>query len=127
VKEPRRAALGLLHSLPELHPELMLHRQPKVAGAFSAAELATLCSMLERGVNSPLWSSAGRLFDAVASLVGLRQQVRFEGQAAMELEFALEGVETDEAYAIKLLDRESNQTEINATPVLLDWSPMIKR
>ena len=51
--------------------------------------------MLQRGFNSPLTSSVGRLFDAVASLANLRQQMRFEGQAAMELEFALDGIETD--------------------------------
>jgi hydrogenase maturation protein HypF len=42
---------------------------------------------LSRGINSPLTSSAGRIFDAVASLIGLRQKIGFEGQAAMELEF----------------------------------------
>ena len=46
--------------------------------------------MLAKKVNSPLTSSVGRLFDAVASMVNLRQQIRFEGQAAMELEFALD-------------------------------------
>ena len=45
--------------------------------------------MLQRQFNSPLTSSVGRLFDVVASLVNLRQQMRFEGQAAMELEFAI--------------------------------------
>ena len=53
--------------------------------------------MLAKKLNSPVTSSMGRLFDAVASLINLRQQIRFEGQAAMELEFALDGIETEEA------------------------------
>ena len=72
---------------------------PPVA-AFSKAELAALKTMLDEKLNSPVTSSMGRLFDAVASLIGLRQQMRFEGQAAMELEFALDGIETDEAYSL---------------------------
>jgi hydrogenase maturation protein HypF len=50
----------------------------------------------------------------VASLVGLRQISRFEGQAAMELEFALHGIETDEGYEFSL----SEET--------LDWGPMLR-
>ena len=43
--------------------------------------------MIARGINAPLTSSAGRLFDAVAALAGIRDRVSFEGQAAMQLEW----------------------------------------
>ncbi len=48
--------------------------------------LSTLASMIERKVNTPSTSSVGRLFDGVAALLGIRREVDFEGQAAMELE-----------------------------------------
>lgn len=51
--------------------------------------LATLDGMLAAGFNSPLSSSCGRLFDAVAAVIGLCQQVSYEGQAAIELEAAV--------------------------------------
>jgi hydrogenase maturation protein HypF len=56
--------------------------------------------MLERGVNSPLTSSVGRLFDAVSSIAGIARESRFEGQAAMLLERAIGDLDTSESYPL---------------------------
>jgi hydrogenase maturation protein HypF len=116
VKEPRRAALGLLHELGTAQTDVLLHLHHQLAGRFRPAERAALEMALMRSLNSPGCSSVGRLFDAVAALTGLRQESRFEGQAAMELEFVLDGIETDEHYDLHL---------VTGYAPTLDWSPMI--
>lgn len=94
VKEPRRSALGLLYAL--FGEDIPSDLPPMQS--FSASELQLLKIALRQGINAPLTSSAGRLFDAVAALIGLRQRSSFEGQAAMELEFAQISVKTDRCY-----------------------------
>jgi hydrogenase maturation protein HypF len=129
IKEPRRTALGFLfEGLGEAAFEMgdlaPLH-------ACSSAELTSFKRMLARQLNSPLTSSAGRLFDAVASLAGLRQRVRFEGQAAMELEFAIADVNTDGAYPLPVLESASSKSagtndSTTTRPALLDWSEFLR-
>ncbi|NIP95679.1 MAG: carbamoyltransferase HypF, partial [Akkermansiaceae bacterium] len=80
VREPRRTALGLLHEAGINAAETGL------AAAFSGEELKILGTVLHRGLNVPRTSSAGRLFDAVAALLGVRHRCSYEGQAAVELE-----------------------------------------
>jgi hydrogenase maturation protein HypF len=115
VKEPRRTGLGLLYEM--FGDAAFEMRDTKPILTFSAHELSVLQTMLTRGVNSPRTSSMGRLFDAVAAIVGLRYEIDFEGQAAMELEFAIGNFSTDEAYPLSVIER----------PVrILDWQPMIE-
>jgi len=135
VKEPRRAALALLW---ELYGEASLDMEelPPIR-ALPVGERRVLGQMLQRGLNTPSTTSAGRLFDGVAALLGLHQQVSFEGQAAMALEFAAEAGE-EGAYPV-LVGAQGNSAELSGTPgfpglpprspdppLLLDWRPLIE-
>jgi len=103
IQEPRRSALGLLHQA-ELEADF--------SHGFDEDELAVVRQALEKGVNAPLTSSVGRLFDGVAALLGLRQITSFEGQSAMALEFAAEG-RLGQSYPFE-------------TGTAIDWRPMLR-
>ena len=62
--------------------------------ALCSEERLVLHSQLTQGINSPLTSSMGRLFDAVSALIGICQQATYEGQAAIELENLADPAET---------------------------------
>ncbi len=113
VREPRRTALGVLYDA--LGGKAFSRYELFPIRSFAESELLVLRQMLEKGVHAPLTSSVGRLFDAVASLVGLRQKVRFEGQAAMELEFSLPA-DSEGAYPFQVEEQ---------APLIVDWRPMI--
>jgi len=81
ARAPWRAALGYLALDRHLEPAFALALDQVRSAERMIAELQA-----ERGLNSPWASSMGRLFDAAASVLGVRQHADFEGQAAMELE-----------------------------------------
>jgi hydrogenase maturation protein HypF len=76
-------------------------------------KLDLLLRVLERRVNSPLTSSCGRLFDAVAAIAGVRRTVSYEAQAAIELEMTIVSARSDDAYPFEFLP--NNGTAIIST------------
>jgi len=87
IKEPRRSALGLLFKLCD--GNWQEYKDLPSIKTFSPQELLILHRMIKQKINSPLTSSMGRLFDGIASLLGLCHQASFEGQAAMALEYKI--------------------------------------
>jgi len=88
--------------------------------AWSEQERSALDQMLAKGVHVPLTSSAGRLFDAASALLGLRMVNRFEGQAAMELEWKATGI-TAPPFPFSIVEPATP-----ALPLIVDWEPMIR-
>ncbi len=86
----------------------------------AAPTLRIVRAMLERRVNLPMTSSAGRLFDAVAALARVRDCVSFEGQAAMELEWLAANVAPDGAYPFDLLPAGDED------PLVIDTRPLVR-
>jgi len=97
AREPRRAALGVLQA------RFGADLDGLALQAFTAGERRTLLSAVERGINAPLTSSVGRLFDAVAALAGLCQRMSFEGQAALALQTAAEAAPPQAPYPLPLV------------------------
>jgi hydrogenase maturation protein HypF len=133
VREGRRTALALLY-------EIFGDQLEDVAGlpplrAFTHTERAALLQMLSRGVNAPLTTSAGRLFDAVAALVGLRQESHFEAQSAMELEFAVAPADAAADTPYPCLVRAGGAGDPSAPKTaasphaprwIVDWEPTVR-
>ncbi len=141
VREPRRAALGLLYDI--LGDNIFVHDDLATIRAFRPSELRNIRTLLNRSLNSPWTSSVGRLFDAVASLLDMRQIASFEGQAAMDLEFSVETGEECASYSIPLRQVKDvyppgtwliHNSVYQTTHILsnlqkqwiIDWEPLIR-
>jgi hydrogenase maturation protein HypF len=99
ARETHRMAIAYLY---DSYGEGLFDHSLPVLGALEEKEKKLFLAMLQRRINSPLSSSCGRLFDAVAALIGLRTAVAYEGQAAIELEALAERCEQSGAYPYAL-------------------------
>jgi len=94
IKRPYRTAIGYILALlgEDVLGALIASeaKQPKLSpiGQVGEVEIKVIKRQIEGKINSPLTSSMGRLFDAISALLGVRGQIDYEGQAAVELEMA---------------------------------------
>jgi len=92
IIEPWRMAASILY---KIYNNNMLDLDIDFVKELDRNKWTTIKKMIDKGINSPMTSSSGRLFDAVSALVGIRKRIYYEGQAAIELEMAA-GVEAGE-------------------------------
>ena len=110
IRQPWRMACAWLVQAEGGEPEL----PPRLTGAVDPRTWRRVVTLARSGIASPVTTSAGRLFDAVAALCGIRAHVNYEGQAAIELEAACE---PDEHGSYPL--------PVGGTPLALDAGPTI--
>ncbi len=106
IKEPKRVALSLLF---DIYGENALNLDNPTIKAFTLKELKTQYLMWKKGLNSPLTSSMGRLFDAIASLTDICQVMSFEGESGIRME-EYYNKDIKELYSFNLIN---NQIDIS--------------
>ncbi|MEK7773915.1 MAG: carbamoyltransferase HypF, partial [Deltaproteobacteria bacterium] len=113
IKEPWRMAVAHLYSAyGEAWPVELKDFYKRIG----PEDAGLIIKMIQARINSPLTSSAGRLFDAVASIIGLRDRVTFEAEAAIELE-SIASTDSPPVYPFGI---------IKADPLRIDMRPMIR-
>jgi hydrogenase maturation protein HypF len=131
IKEPGRTALGLLYEIMGDTAFTFGHFAP--LSAFTDPQIKLLKQMLQKGFQTPWTTSVGRLFDGVASLIGLRQHVDFEGQAAMELEYAIDPGSVEDGYPFEITDSQRGEpadsrlaASRSLAKFVVNWEPLIQ-
>jgi len=122
VREPWRTAVSLLEQAqipldPDLLPVSYAQSLPESLPGISA--LGILGGQLRTGTNAPLTSSMGRLFDGIASLLGICHKISYEGQAAIELEALADPDETG-LYTLDITDDGMFQPGLMIAEIIAD-------
>ena len=113
IREPWRMAVSYLY---QAYGEDLRDLPLPLLERIDRSKIEILVRMIQKGINSPLTSSCGRLFDGVAALIDLRDTVAFEGQAAMELEM-IQGRENEGPYDFEVL-RSQETLQILPQPII---------
>jgi hydrogenase maturation protein HypF len=113
IKKPWRMAVSALH---EACGDHFVKMDLAFLEGIPRDQLDVLIRMIRQGINSPLTSSCGRLFDAVAAIAGLRNHVAYEGQAAVELEAAAEG-DMERVYPFEIQEKDGLQ-QFSTGPII---------
>lgn len=113
IKEPYRTGLSLLYAvfgrdLSSLPLKIIREREGN--------ELDLIIEMMEKGVNAPLTSSCGRLFDGVVAIIGLKDRVSYEAQAAVRLEM-ITSLEEGEGYPFEIAE-EGDELIFEINPII---------
>jgi hydrogenase maturation protein HypF len=110
IKRPYRIAVGYLSRFCLL-PRAIFHR------VYPGEERSIILQQVHTGVNTPMTSSCGRLFDAVSAMLGVRSLITFEGQAAIELEMQSQEDAPFQPYPYRL-DQTNGLWEVRVKPII---------
>jgi len=113
IKNPWQMGISYLHAV-------FGNQLPDIpfVNALSHGQVSTILKLLDSGINSPLTSSCGRLFDGVAAIAGLRNRVNYEGQAAIEFEQIIAD-SINNAYKFNIAESDGSY--------ILNWEVMIRQ
>ncbi|MEO0240752.1 MAG: carbamoyltransferase HypF [candidate division WOR-3 bacterium] len=114
IKEPRRSAIGVLY---EIFKEKCFDLDLEPINSLNDKEKENFKIMLEKNINTFYTTSSGRIFDAVSSILGIKQRISYEGQAAMMLEWVCDE-KIEEYYNFEI--KEKNGI------LIFDWEEMFE-
>jgi len=122
VRQPWRLAIAWL--ITRYGEEELLKLPLTIVRRAGERPIRQIGRLLEHRLNTPLTSSAGRLFDAVAAIIGVRDRVSYEGQAAVELEWLATEVPPDRCYPFDIGPADGQEGAL--APRVVDTRPLIR-